>query len=110
MPGSTHKPARCELCGREVSNLSKHHLIPRTRHHNKRNKRRFDRREVRERIAWLCAPCHRQIHALISEKEMEAKYSTVADLAAHPQVARFVTWLRARPHVARIATRRQRRR
>ena len=60
---------RCELCERTVSTLTKHHLIPRTRHKNKRNKKRFDRAEVRRRIAWLCRPCHKQIHSLLDEKQ-----------------------------------------
>jgi len=47
----------CQLCGRQVGLLTRHHLIPRTRHANKRNKRDFERKEVKHRIAWLC-PLH----------------------------------------------------
>ncbi len=41
----------CELCGRAECVLTKHHLIPQARHANKRNKRDFDRVEVKQRVA-----------------------------------------------------------
>src|ERR1051326_1168751 len=58
-----HETRSCQLCGRRVSMLTRHHLIPRTRHANKRNKREFERKEVKRRIAWLCRACHDH-HAL----------------------------------------------
>jgi hypothetical protein len=88
---------RCELCRRRVSLLTKHHLIPRMRHRSKRNRRTYDREEVRGRIALLCKPCHEQVHALLSEKELERTYNTLATLAAEPNVARFVAWIRRKP-------------
>jgi hypothetical protein len=87
----------CELCGREVAVLTRHHLIPRTRHANKRNKRTFDRADVKARIAWMCRPCHSHVHALFTEKELERGFNTRAALAAHPDVARFVSWIRTKP-------------
>lgn len=33
------KPERCELCGRVMAALTRHHLIPRARHRKKRNQR-----------------------------------------------------------------------
>jgi len=94
----------CELCRRGVSVLTKHHLIPRTRHRNRRNKREFDRREVRERIALLCRPCHKQVHALLDEKVLEREFNTVEALAAHPGVARFVAWIEKRPDGTPVTT------
>lgn len=91
------EPAVCELCGRRVSARTRHHLIPRTRHPNKRNKREFDRKEVKQRIAWFCRPCHDHVHALFSEKTLERDLNTIKSLAVHPEVARFVTWIRNKP-------------
>lgn len=85
----------CAICGREET-LTGHHLIPRTRHHNKRNKREFEREAVRQ-VAGICRPCHSQIHALLSEKELEREYNTVALLKAHPGVARFAGWIASKP-------------
>jgi hypothetical protein len=55
----------CQLCGRCLSLLTRHHLVPRTRH---ANKRKFERKEVKHRIVWLCRACHDQLHALFDEK------------------------------------------
>lgn len=77
--------------------LTRHHLIPRTRHANRRNKRDFARDDVRSRIAWLCRPCHNHIHAVLSEKDMERHYNTVEALRDHPEIARFATWLATKP-------------
>jgi 5-methylcytosine-specific restriction endonuclease McrA len=88
---------RCELCEREGMKLTRHHLIPRTRHSTKRNKKLFSRQEVVERIAMLCRPCHRQVHALFTEKQLELEYSSLDRLLAHPEVAKFVAWIRSKP-------------
>ena len=91
------KPAVCQLCGRSVALLTRHHLIPRARHRKKRNRRLFDREDVRARILWLCRPCHDHIHAMLSEKEMETAYHSREALLAHPAIARFVRWIETRP-------------
>jgi 5-methylcytosine-specific restriction endonuclease McrA len=96
----------CELCGRCVRELTRHHLIPQTRHKNRRNKRDFGREEVRHRIALLCRPCHRHVHATIDNKRLEREFNTVEALASHPEIARFVAWIRRKPDGTRVPTRR----
>ncbi len=98
---------QCELCGRMVDEVTKHHLIPRTRHANKRNKKQFDRREVKARIALLCHPCHKQVHALFTEKELERDYNTLERLKSHPEVAKFIGWLRDKPAALKVTVRRR---
>jgi Fe-S oxidoreductase len=92
----------CAICGREEI-LTRHHLIPRTRHHNKRNKREFDRALVKQ-VVGICRPCHSQIHALLSEKELERDYNTVARLRAHPEIAKFARWIANKPRGFRAQT------
>ena len=92
-----HEYRCCELCGRAVSLLTRHHLIPRTRHANKRNQREFDRAEVKQRIAWLCKPCHDHVHALFTEKMLEREFNTLESLAMQPEVAKFVAWIQKKP-------------
>lgn len=104
------EPRECALCRRAVPRLTRHHLIPRTRHHNRRNKRDFARGDVHQRIAWLCPACHRQIHAVLSEKELERDYNTVDSLRAHPTIRRFADWLSQRPPDFRPRVQRHRRR
>jgi hypothetical protein len=76
----------CELCGRAMPELTRHHLIPRTRHKNKRTRKIFERSEMKERIAWLCRPCHRNVHACVDNKELAQNYNTLETLAAHPDI------------------------
>ncbi|MDX1569478.1 MAG: hypothetical protein R3200_03270 [Xanthomonadales bacterium] len=95
----------CELCGRCVPDLTKHHLIPRTRHSNRRNKRRFSRDEVRNRIAWLCPPCHANLHEQFSNKELEQELNTIDALRNHPVIRRFTRWIARRPPGTRVPIR-----
>jgi hypothetical protein len=72
-------------------------LIPKARHANKRNKREFDRTEVKHRLAWFCRPCHNHVHALFTEKTLERDFNTLTLLSVHPGVAKFVDWIRLKP-------------
>ena len=81
---------RCELCERDGLELTDHHLIPRTRH-NKRVKRDCPERNE---TTPLCLPCHRQIHALLTEKDMEREFNTIEKLKAHQDVVKWITWIR----------------
>lgn len=82
----------CELCEREVSSTSRHHLIPRTLHTNKWFKKNFTREQMIETVD-LCRPCHKQIHKLIPEKKMGRTYYTLEKLREEAQVAKFLKWL-----------------
>lgn len=95
---------RCALCGRDVFETTDHHLIPRTRHSNKRNKRDFDRDAVR-RVVPFCRPCHKTVHAVLTEKELEREYNTVERLREHPEMASFIAWVRTRPPDATVTVR-----
>ena len=86
---------KCAICGREET-LTRHHLIPRTRHSNKKHKRDFERVVVRQ-VVGLCRPCHSQIHTLLSEKELERECNTIAKLQQHPAVAKFASWIASKP-------------
>ncbi|MFW6162088.1 MAG: hypothetical protein ACODAJ_04920 [Planctomycetota bacterium] len=98
----------CDLCGRHGVELTKHHLIPRTRHSNKRNKKLFDRDEVKSRLLWLCEPCHRQVHAVLSTKALAQEFNTLESLAVHPEIRKFVRWVRKRPPDLTVRVRRPR--
>ena len=87
----------CELCGRTVDRRTRHHLIPRSRHTNKRVKRSFSREEL-QRTVPLCGACHRQVHRTLTEKELEREYNTVEALLSHPGISRFVRWVERKPH------------
>jgi PP-loop superfamily ATP-utilizing enzyme len=80
-----------------VERRTRHHLIPRSRHGNKRVKQVFTREELQRTVA-LCPACHRQVHRSLSEKELERGYNTVAALLSHPEISRFVRWIEDKPH------------
>jgi len=92
------------LCKRFSARLTRHHLIPRTRHHNKKT-RRNSTREEREQTVLFCSACHKQVHALLSEKELERDYDTAGKIAAHPEIARFLDWVRRQPADKHITVR-----
>lgn len=85
----------CVICGREET-LTRHHLIPRTRHRNKRNKREFDRAIVKVTVG-MCRPCHSQLHALLTEKELEREWNTLEKLRSHPELMKFADWIATKP-------------
>lgn len=95
----------CRLCGRKVREITTHHLIPRTRHKNKRNKRVFDRQEVRTRTIEVCRPCHKNIHAVLNNKELEREYNTLTALKSQPDIRRFSEWVAAKPPGAHVTVR-----
>ena len=101
---------QCELCGRDVNEVTKHHLIPRARHANKWNQKQFDRSDVKFRVAWLCRPCHKQIHVELTEKQLERDYNTLEALKAHPEISKFVNWIKDKPGDLRVTVKAPRRR
>jgi len=77
----------CPLCGRAIPPEleSRHHLTPKLKggKHGP--------------IAVLHTICHSKIHSLFREGELAKSYSTVEDLLAHEEIARFVAWVKKRP-------------
>ena len=45
----------------------------------------------------ICLPCHRNIHAVLTERELEREFNSIEKLIAYPQVARFLEWVRKQP-------------
>lgn len=86
---------RCALCGRRTKRgTNEHHLIPRTCHSNKWFKKNFTRQQMNAKIN-LCRDCHRAIHDLVpDEKELGRHYNTTEKLLAHPEIGKFVAWVR----------------
>ncbi|WP_210008483.1 HNH endonuclease [Neorhizobium galegae] len=79
------EPEICPLCGRLIpeDQRDEHHLVPKSR----------GGRETQ----FLHRICHRQIHALFSEAELEKSYSTIASLLDHPEIGKFVSWVAKKP-------------
>ena len=88
----------CPLCCRPIpaAQQDAHHLVPRSRGGTQK--------QVLHRI------CHRQVHALLTDTQLARDYATVQALLAHPDVTRFVAWVRDKPPGFMERTRRSRRR
>lgn len=82
----------CALCQRPLSdNSSKHHLVPRT----------FGGRE----IVLLHKICHRQIHAIFTERELQHYYNTIDRILKNETMRKFVRWVRKKPVDFHVKTR-----
>ncbi len=91
---STELPATCPLCGRPLvpgPSVDEHHLVPRSR-------------GGREKFL-VHRVCHQKIHATISEVELARHYDTWDRLREHPEIAKFIAWVRKRPPEYRDRTR-----
>jgi len=86
---------KCVLCEREHL-LTFHHLIPKTLHKNKWFKKNFTKEQMNEGIDICKDDCHKQIHILISEKELGKSYNTVQKLLNHKEVKKYIKWLKER--------------
>lgn len=73
----------CLLCEREVPELTEHHLIPRSR--------------GGVETTPICRDCHRQIHALFSNKVLETEMNSYEAIIADERFAKYVKWVRKRP-------------
>lgn len=85
------------MCGRKLvagRSVNRHHLVPRSR-------------DGRVTVA-LHRICHAAIHAALTEKELERQYNTIERLRDHPQLQRFIAWVRDKPPEFWVRTRRSR--
>jgi ATP-dependent protease Clp ATPase subunit len=92
-------PENCELCGRMVDALTEHHLYP------KSQGRRAGRKIVELPTVRVCRACHRQIHALFSNKQLARELDSVEKLRAHPEMEKFLEWVRKQDPNKRIKVR-----
>jgi len=79
----------CELCGRDVE-LTEHHLIPKQKAQNIHKINGVERQNK----GYICVPCHKQVHALFDNRELKQKYNTITKLKAHPEIQKFIEWVR----------------
>lgn len=88
----------CKLHSGDVLKISEHHLIPVTRHKNKKTKKDFNSNEVNKTVD-VCQPCHSKIHSVFTEKELERNYNTLDKLKQHPEIEKFILWIRKHPQM-----------
>lgn len=75
---------KCLICGRELGkakNLSKHHLIPKSK--GGKNTPTILIHNI----------CHQKIHSVFTEKELRDEYHTVEKLISHDELKKFIKWV-----------------
>lgn len=73
----------CELCKREgVPKVTEHHLVPR------------EEGGKDGEVAWLCESCHKQIHALYTNKELAVRLNTLASLENDDSIIKYLKYIR----------------
>ena len=75
----------------EYDNITKHHLIPKTYHSNKKICKLFTVEQMNTTID-LCLECHKQIHTFIKEKDMAKTYNTLDNLLKYDIVHNYIEW------------------
>lgn len=82
--GHSLAAAHCALCGRYVPRalITLHHLLPKE-----------EGGEAEHRLPF-CKPCHKQVHAVLSNKQLAANYDAIEKLRDAPALATFLTWIR----------------
>ncbi|MCP3026723.1 HNH endonuclease [Halobacillus sp. A5] len=83
----------CALCGRKAVNLTEHHLVPK------------QQGGTNGLTAMLCSACHRQIHALFTNEELADFYHSLERLADHPQMEKYLKWVKKQDPEKKIITR-----
>lgn len=76
----------CELCKREgVPKVTEHHLIPR------------EEGGKNGEVAYLCENCHKQIHALYSNKELAVRLNTLENLENDEKIIKYLKYIKKQP-------------
>jgi hypothetical protein len=76
----------CPLCGRSMHDgpsIDRHHWLPKSCGGYAA--------DPMHRI------CHTKVHSLFSERELAAFYATPEQLRDHPEMRKFITWVRRMP-------------
>lgn len=82
------QPRVCPLCERPIppdAKSSRHHLTPRLKG------------GTHQGTVRLHQICHSAIHARFSETEIAQRLADVEALRSDPELAAFITWIRAKP-------------
>jgi len=85
---------KCPLCKRDNYYPSDHHLVPKCRGGTAQD------------VQTICQDCHSAIHAIFSNKELEAEYSSVEALLNHEKFGKTAKFIGKQDPQTRIKTER----
>lgn len=75
----------CPICDRAIPSSQKdaHHLVPKSK--------------GGRATEYLRRICHKQIHALFTETELANQFNNAAILRRHPDMQKFIQWVKTKP-------------
>jgi hypothetical protein len=76
----------CPICARTIPKMQRdaHHLVPKSK--------------GGKTTEYLHRICHKQIHALFTETELAQQFNTAEMLRNHPEMQKFITWVKSKPN------------
>ena len=81
----------CELCKRiGVPKVTEHHLVTREEGGNYGE------------VAWLCENCHKQIHALYTNRELAIRLNTLDSLENDDKISKYLKYIRKQPPTKKV--------
>lgn len=86
----------CELCNRNVSTITEHHLIP-----LEKGGKKFE-------TIYLCPTCHAQIHALFTNRELAGQFNTLEALKKDMRIIKFLRFIKNIPGDAYVEIKKSR--
>ena len=86
----------CEICKREME-LTEHHLIPKTRHLNKKTRKNYSLRELKKNVIMICRPCHDQLHKMFDGKQLEREFNTLDKILANEKIQGWIKFIEKKP-------------
>ena len=82
----------CELCKREgINKITEHHLTPK------------EEGGKNMPVAWLCESCHKQIHALYTNKELAIRLNTLLKLEDDEKISKYLKYIRKQPSSKKVS-------
>lgn len=88
---------RCELCRRVgITKITEHHLTPK------------ERGGKNMPTAWLCEDCHKQIHALYTNKELSVRLDSIEKLENDEKIKKYLNYVRKQSPTKKISIRKSR--
>jgi len=74
---------QCPICDRDMwkgSTIDKHHMVPKSR--------------GGKETEYLHKICHRKIHSIWTEKELEKEFNNAEKIKEHEEMKKFIKWVR----------------
>jgi hypothetical protein len=89
-------PLQCPICERPNYHPSDHHMVPRSR--------------GGKTTETICQDCHKAIHAVFTNKELESTYHTVDALMGNEEFAKMAKFISKQDPAGKVTTRKSKRR